>query len=37
MRRFGYRANPLWTGRSESRVAAMPAMTEGQPEPTIAG
>ena len=37
MRRFGYRANPLWTGRSENRVAVMPAMTEGQPEPTIAG
>ena len=26
-----------WTGRSETRVAAMPAMTEGQPAPTIAG
>ena len=27
---------PPWTGRSGNRVAAMPAMTEGQPEPAIA-
>ena len=37
MRRFDWRAKPPWTGRSENRVAVMPAMTEGQPEPTFAG
>ena len=37
MRHFDYRTKPPWTGRSGNRVAVMPAMTEGQPAPTIAG
>ena len=30
MRRFDWRSQPPWTGGSGDRVAAMPAMTEGQ-------
>ena len=30
MRRIDWRAKPPWTGGSGDRVAAMPAMTEGQ-------
>ena len=34
---FRLESQTPWTGRSENRVAVMPAMTEGQSEPTIAG